>query len=157
LRMIGGGGLDEESMCRALELEDPGAATPVIFRPSTQNVLFQAWLGRLDKAREEMRVVRQRCVERGEESDLAFIGVHTLLIELWRGDFAAAQTIAEDATERALQLGGDSPQSFAQMMRAACGAYAGRVDETRQDAADALVGSKRSYSFVLAQWPMTVL
>jgi DNA-binding CsgD family transcriptional regulator len=43
------------------------------------------------------------------------------------------------------------------MMRAACGAYAGRVEETRHDVAEALVGSDRTYSFVLAQWPMTVL
>jgi DNA-binding CsgD family transcriptional regulator len=157
LRMIGGGGVNEENICRALELEDHRAATPVIFRPSTQNVLFQAWLGRLDQAREEMRAVRRRCVERGEESELAFVGVHSLLIELWRGDLSEAVAIAEDATERALQLGGGAPQAFAQMMRAACGAYTGRVDDTRQDVAEALVGSDRSYSFVLAQLPMTIL
>ncbi len=157
LRMIGGGGLDEENMRRALELEDHRAATPVIFRPSTQNVLFQAWLGRLDLARDDMRAVRRRCVERGEESELAFVGVHSLLIALWRGDFVEAAAIAEDAAERAVQLGDDAPQSFAQMMSAAYHAYAGRVDQTRQDVAEALVGSDRSYSFVLAQWPMTIL
>jgi DNA-binding CsgD family transcriptional regulator len=157
LRFISGGGLDEACVQRAMELEDHHAATAVIFRPSAHNALFLAWTGELEYAHNEMASVRQHCIERGDESELIFVAVHSMLIEVWRGDFDAAAVIAEDAMERARQLGGDGPLSFALMMRATLAAYAGHVDDARRDANEALGASNRSYSSVLAQLPIVVL
>lgn len=157
LRIISGGGLDEDNVRRALELEDRRAAGPVIFRPSAQSALFVAWTGRLDEARNQMDAVRRRCVERGEESELIFVAVHSMLIDIWRGDFVAASVTVDEAMERAQQLGGEGPLSTALMMRAAVGAYAGRVDDARRDVADAQVAADRSYSYILAALPATIL
>lgn len=65
LRVIGGGGLDEQSMRRAIALEDHHTPTPIIFRPSMQMVLFHAWTGRLELARDEIGAVRRRCGRAG--------------------------------------------------------------------------------------------
>ena len=157
LRMISGGGLNEGNMRRALHLEDHQAPMPAIFRPSTQNAFFLAWMGRLEEARGSMRSIRQRCIERGEENDLIFIAAHTMLIEMWSGDFTEAAVIAKDTMERALHLGGEAPLSLALTMRSALAAYAGRPDVARLDAKSALAAKNRGYSNFLAEWPITIL
>ena len=51
----------------------------------------------------------RRCVERGEESELIFLGFHSAMLQVWRGNFAEAELVADDTMERALQLDGDLP------------------------------------------------
>jgi len=63
---------------------------------------------------------------------------HSALTEIWRGDFAAAKLIGEDAMQRARQLGGDLPMSVALMIQAAAAAHAGDEPAARRDAAAAL-------------------
>jgi ATP/maltotriose-dependent transcriptional regulator MalT len=157
LRLMRGDGLDEPSLRRALELEDRDAAIPLAFRPSVQNALLLAWTGGLERAHEEMLAIRRRCIERGEENELAFVAFHSGLIEIWRGNFTDATLVAEDAMERALQLQGDVPLFVALTIRAALAAYAGRVDEARADATNAFAAGQRGHSETLAEWPITVL
>jgi len=155
--MFRGDGLDEHCLRQALKLEDPNAAVPLFLRASTQNALLLAWAGQLDKAHDEMGDIRRRCIERGEENELAFLAFHSALIEIWRGNFTEATQIAEDTMERAHQLGGDQPLFVALTIRATLAACAGRVEDARDDAAEALAAGLRSNSHTRLDWPITTL
>ena len=157
LSFLGGAGLDELGLARALELEDDDADTPVAFSPSMQSAMLLAWTGRLDQARHEMLAIRRRCLDRGQESEWMFVAFNSVQIEIWRGDFTEATLVAEDAMERASQLGGDIPLLAALTIRAALAAYAGRVDDARRDTQAALVASQRFGSSVLAGWSATIV
>ena len=157
LWFLRGDGLDEEGLARAVALEDHHADIPMAFRPSMQNAMMLGWTGQLDAAHDELASIRRRCVERGEENELMFVAVHSVLVEIWRGDFTDATLIAEDAVERALQLGGDVPLFVAMTIRAALATYAGREDQARRDTSEALAASQRSGANLLVVWTLTTL
>jgi hypothetical protein len=90
IRFLSGHGLDEPTLQRALDLEDPDAPGPVMLRPALIAGLLRAWTGRLDQARDGLLSIRQRCLERGEESDLMFTAFHLMIVECWRGNLAGA-------------------------------------------------------------------
>ena len=115
---------------------------PLAVRPRVQNALLQAWTGQLDEAAGSWRTIRARClIDRGEERELIFMGFHSALLQVWRGNLVEAELVAEDVMERAVQLGGDLPLFVAFAIRATAGAYAGRVDEVRRDTAEALAAA----------------
>jgi DNA-binding CsgD family transcriptional regulator len=157
LRFVAGSGLDESDMRRALELAYYPLDLPLAARPAVQNALLLAWTGQLDAAAREMVTIRERCLERGEERELIFIGFHSALLQVWRGNLAEAELVAEDTMELALQLNGDLPLFIALTIRATTGAYAGRVEEVRRDAADALAAAQRCGSRRLSEWAITSL
>ena len=157
LRFLRGDGLEETSLARAVKLEDHHADIPMAFRPRMQNAMLLAWTGRLDQAHHELASIRRRCIERGEENELMFVAVHSVLVEIWRGDFTAATLIGEDTTERALQLGGDVPLFVAMTIRAALATLAGREDQARLDTAEALAASQRCGANLLVVWTLTTL
>ena len=146
-----GHGVDETSLARALELEDPGMDGPIPFSPSAVNGLVLAWTGQLDEARTIMNGVRLHCVERGAENDMMAITGYCTLIEIWRGNFADAALLAQDTMERADQVGGS--RSIALTVRAAVAAYAGREVEARADAGAALAIAQQCGTPRLAEWP----
>ena len=156
-RMIAGGdGCDHDSMSRALDLDD-GEQGPVMFRPRMVNAQVLAWSGHLRQAREQMRSIRRGCIERGEESELAYVCFHSGLIEIWRGDYTEAGLIADDAMERALQLDNDLPLSAALTIRSIAAAYTGRHRDARSDAEKAIVMAQRWGTNRLAEWPIAIL
>ena len=157
LRFVGGDAIDEPSMRRALELEVRHTSIPMPFRPSFHNAVLLAWTGQLERAHQEMLSIRRHCLEHGDESNLIYATFHTVLIEIWRGDLAAAMLLAEDAMERAMQLGGDVSLFMALTIRAAAAAYGGHEDDARRDLAEAVAASQRSGSYRLAEWPITIL
>jgi DNA-binding NarL/FixJ family response regulator len=157
LRFLRGDGLDEASLDRAVELEDQQADIPMAFRPRMQNAMLLGWTGQLDRAHRELASIRRHCVERGEENELMFVAVHSVLVEIWRGNFAGATLIAEDTMERALQLGGDVPLFVAMTIRAAVATFAGREEQARQDTSEALAASQRCGATLLVIWTITTL
>ncbi len=157
LRFVIGEGLDEADMRRALEVDDYPLSLPLAARPRVQNALLLAWTGQLDAAAEAMAAIEKRCIDRGEESELIFVGFHLCLLQVWRGSLAEAELVTEDTMERALQLGGDLPLFIALTNRAMIGAYAGRADQVRRDTAEAMAASQRCDSHRLAEWPITQL
>jgi DNA-binding CsgD family transcriptional regulator len=150
LRFVCGNGLDDADLSHAVELEDPDVFTPLVLRPSVQRALLLAWSGRLDEALTLLQTVRRHSVERGEEGELVFVAQHVVLSSIWRGDLAEADLVAEDAMERARQLGGDTPLFLALSLRAKLATYAGRVADARRAAGEALEISKRTGAFRLA-------
>jgi len=157
LRFLRGDGLDEPSLARAVELEDHHADIPMTFRPRMQNAMLLAWTGRLDQAHHEFESIRRRCIEGGEENELMFVAIHSVLLEIWRGNFTDATLIGEDTMERALQLGGDVPLFLAMTIRAALATFAGREQEARRDTSEALAASQRCGANLLAVWTLTTL
>lgn len=151
LRFLCGEGFDEADIGRAVELEDPDIFTPLVFRPSAQRALLLEWTGRLDEANEVLQAIRRRCLERGEEGELVFVAQHAVLTSMWRGDFGEAALFAEDAMERARQLGGDTPLFLAHGLRAKLAVYAGREADARSAVAEALEISRRAGLFRLAE------
>jgi DNA-binding CsgD family transcriptional regulator len=157
LHFMRGDGLDEPSLQRALVSEDRQANVSTAFSPTVQGALLLAWTGSLAQAHETMLSIRRRCVDHGQEGDLVFVDFHAVLIEIWRGDFAAAAQVTEGAMERALQLGGDLPLFVALTARATVGAYAGQEHEVRRDVNEAVAAGQRSSSQRLSEWPVAAL
>jgi DNA-binding CsgD family transcriptional regulator/tetratricopeptide (TPR) repeat protein len=156
LRFMSGAGVDKSGLQHAIELEDREANIPLIFRPSVLNALLLAYSGELERADNQMLEVRQRCIERGEEGELVFIGFNNVMIEIWRGNFAEAALFTEDVWERALALDGAFPRFMAHTCRAVLATYAGRVDEARANVRDALATAQGGDYFAMA-WPTTTL
>jgi DNA-binding CsgD family transcriptional regulator len=104
-----------------------------------------------------MQEVRRRCIERGAESLMMYVSFHSALIEIWRGSFTDAAQIAEDATERAEQLGGDLTLAVAHTIRATVAAYTGRDSDARADARTALDAAQRCAAPSLTERPTAVL
>ncbi|MBW0017843.1 MAG: protein kinase [Mycobacterium sp.] len=152
-----GPGLDEDALRRALELEDRDIDVPVTFRASVVNALILAGVGRLDEGHAEMEAVRQRFLERGAERDLMAVAGYCALIEIWQGKFDRAAQNAEDAVERAEQLGGQGILIIPLTIRAMVNAYAGRVAEARTDAAAVIEAAQRTNAPRMAEWPAKTL
>ncbi|MEU0496521.1 LuxR C-terminal-related transcriptional regulator [Mycobacterium sp. NPDC006124] len=153
---LAGHGLDEVGLCRALALEDRHAATPVAFRPRMQNAMLLAWTGQLERSSEQFRAIERDCVDRGDDGEWMFVAFNYLITHVWRGRFVEAARLAEDAMGRALLMGGDVMLSAALTMRATVAVYAGRVDEARAAADEALAASHRAGSSILAAWPIAI-
>jgi DNA-binding NarL/FixJ family response regulator len=109
-----------------------------------QRALLLEWTGRLHEAHQVLESIRRRCVDKGEEGELIFIAQHVVLSCIWRGDFMEAGLVAEDAMERARQLGGDTPLFLAHSLRAKLAVYAGREADAREAAAEALEIGRRT-------------
>jgi DNA-binding CsgD family transcriptional regulator len=152
-----GNGVDHDGMHVALAVDDHHSPAPVVYQPRMHNAILLSCTGHLDTAHDQLFSIRQYCGDRGEESDQNFVAFHSVLNELWRGDFAEATLLAEDAVERARQLDGDLHFGAALFMRAACAAYAGREDDARRDAGDALAAVRGSDSSILTGWPTAIL
>jgi DNA-binding CsgD family transcriptional regulator len=156
LDYMSGRGFDRPALERAVELEDETLPIPLAFRPSVQMTLLRAWTGELDTARDALLAVGQQCISVGEENELIFVAFHLTLIDIWRGDLASAGLTADEAMERASQLGGDFPRFIALTLKAAVSAYLGRANETRRDLDEAISAAQRSDSSRLGEWPITL-
>jgi ATP/maltotriose-dependent transcriptional regulator MalT len=155
INFVCGQGVDEPRLRRALDLEDCDADVPVPFRASAIHAIMLAWTGRLEEARAQRSVVRNRCIERGEYGHLMFIDLHSTLIEVWRGDFAEAKQTAKDAMERTEQVGGDHALVIANTIGAVVAAYAGREQAARTHARTAIETARGCGSPHLADQAIT--
>ncbi|XTP35236.1 AAA family ATPase [Mycobacterium sp. TJFP1] len=156
-RFAAGRGFDEETMSRALELEDPASDIPSVLSASLNNALLLAWTGQLDRGHDAMMAVRRRSLDRGEEHQLAILDFHSFLMALWRGDIADAGLLAEDAIERANALGDPEPVCIGLTTRAALAAYAGHEQRAREDVAEALMQLQLLGTPPMTRYPLAML
>jgi DNA-binding CsgD family transcriptional regulator len=117
-----------------------------------QLFVLLASTGQLDRACEEMAALRRRCTDHGQEYELLMSSVWSVHLEIWRGDFHAAAAVAEDSIDRARLLGGVDVADRYRINSSIVAAYAGRVDEARDDAARALVVWQRKGNPFLGAW-----
>ncbi|MCW2631129.1 MAG: ATPase,transcriptional regulator, luxR family, partial [Pseudonocardia sp.] len=127
-----GHGLDEARLERALELEDPHRLVAMQLRPSKIAGDLLVYAGQLERAVQILERERQRVLERGEDSDLAFVQSHLVWAECWRGRLATASSYAEESLERALLVGGSSAQCLATVFAAVAAAHRGDASTARQ-------------------------
>ena len=157
LSALCGQGFDETSLRRAVDLEDPDVDVPIPFRGHSAAAQVLSWAGRLDEAYEHMQVLRRRCIDRGADSDMLFVAVWDTLINVWRANFAEGAETADDAMERAEQMGGDHGLVIALTVRGLVAAYTGRVEQARADARAAIEAADRFGAPLLAEWPRMTL
>jgi ATP/maltotriose-dependent transcriptional regulator MalT len=157
LKCMYGHGVDEASLQRALDLENPDKDVPISFRASAAKALVLAWSGRLHEARTQMLEVRRNCIERGAESDMMWIASYTTLIDIWLGRFADAALVGEDTMERAQQLDGPNMLVIAGLVRTAVAAYRGRERDARAEARQAIEDAQGCGAVYLTEWPIMSL
>jgi ATP/maltotriose-dependent transcriptional regulator MalT len=122
-----------------------------------EHALILGWTGELDASYQRMQAIQRRCVEKGEEGDLIFIDFQVVVNRIWRGDFAEAARVTDDATELARQLGGDFPVMLSLLLRAWLAVYGGQHDDARTAVADAIDASKRCGTGWHDDWSLTAL
>ena len=152
-----GHGVDEESLQRALELEDHNDDVPIPFSASGVHALIRGWTGRLDEARSHIRDVRRRCVERGSERNMMAVASYSAMFEMWRGNFDEAAAYGDEAVERAQQLGGEHVEVIPLSVRGAVRAHVGLVEEARADANAALRSARECDAPRMTEWPIKTL
>ena len=156
LRFMAGDGVDRDELDRAVELQDLTIAGPIALRADVQSALLAAWSGELDRARDEYTVIKRRCIEHGEDSELIFVTFHNSVLSVWRGEFESLAEEAEETMERALQLNGDVPRYVALTTKALWAMHSGEVQEARRTCADALAAALRAGAANLAGWPIMI-
>ena len=157
IRFFVGGGIDEESLQRALELEDHNSFTPIMLRPSVEHALILACVGELDTSYDRMQAIERRCIDRGEEGELIFVDFYVVVNRIWRGDLGEANRLANDVSELARQLDAEFPAMLSLVLRAWLAVYGGSEDEARQAVADAIDASKRSGTAWHEGWALTAV
>lgn len=157
LRFQSGLGYDDDAMSRAVELEDPLASTPLVFRPTIQHALLLEFVGDLDRARGALDAIRLRCLDKGEEGEYVFIAQHVVMSSIWRGDFVKADLVAEDAMEQARQMGGNTPLFLANSLRAQVAAFEGEEATAREAIREAIEIGRRTGTFRLAERVLATL
>ncbi len=157
LNCLAGRGIDEQRRRRALDAEDPDIPTPIVFSAAVNNAQWLAIEGNLDLAREHLQRLRDVRIARGLESELLYLDVQAAQIEIWRGNFAEAAVLADDAVERAEQLGGDTGLLIASAAHIAVAVHRGEVDSAHTDATRALGVAVRTGALHLGGWIMTSL
>ncbi|HTI75792.1 MAG TPA: LuxR C-terminal-related transcriptional regulator, partial [Mycobacterium sp.] len=152
-----GGGIDEHSMRRALELEDHEAFTPIMLRPSVEQALMLACTGDLDTSYDQFRKIQQGCADKGEEGELVFVDFYVVVNRIWRGDLVAAKRLTDGLTELAQQIGSEFPTMLSLVLQAWLAVYDGAEDDARLAVADAIDACKRSGTAWHEDWALTAL
>jgi DNA-binding CsgD family transcriptional regulator len=157
LQFLYGRGLDERALSEAIELQGDSHPTHIHTRADAIKALTDAGVGRLDSARRHMRTLKKQAADRGSEIDAIWVDTHATTISIWLGDYQDAATIADDAAQRAEQIGGHGAHLFALTCRAAVAAYTGRVDDARAAATEAIALAHETGGHFLAGPPTVSL
>ena len=155
-----GRGFDEAELDRALKLEDQQRQTTVEMRPSLIAGLLMLYEGRLERASQLLGGLRQRIVDRGEESDLPYVSGCLAWMECWRGQLAAATAYADEAVETAARTGMDAMRCNALALGSVPAAYAGDAEAARSMAGEALaLAAATGYGIgsIWARWALAIL
>jgi DNA-binding CsgD family transcriptional regulator/TolA-binding protein len=152
-----GRGLDERRLSQALALHDPDVRAPGELRPAHIASFLCRWTGQLPRARMLLDRLAAEQAERGEEHDLAWLGMWRVWTECAAGDLGRAATLADDAVERLLALGTPHGQVLALAIRTVVAAYLGQADDARQAAKEAFVLYEQNPWELSAIWVRSVL
>src|SRR6266702_6934256 len=155
-----GRGLDEAGLERTLKLGDQQRQTAVEMRPSLIAGLLMLYEGRLERACQLLGGLRQRILDRGEESDLAYVSGCLGWAECWRGRLDAVAAYADEAVQTASRTGMDSMRCAVLALGSVPAAYAGDAEAARSMASEALtLAAATGYRIgsIWARWALAVL
>lgn len=128
-----GRGLSWDKVQRSLALEDPHSIMPVLWHPSSIAAILMLYVGRHSEARDRLKAVWTEARDRGDESDLAFIGLWRSWLETRSGNYAAALALAEESISLATLTGSESIGRNVLAQRALVHAHRGDAAETLSD------------------------
>ena len=155
-----GRGLDDARLARALELEDEQRQTTIEMRPTLIAAHLMLYEGRLDPSRDLFLRLRQRVINRGEESDLPFLSSYLAWAETMRGNLGHAAGYADEALASAVHVGLDTLRCCALAFGALPAAYAGDADTARRRAEESLAlvpTTGFAIGAIWARWSLAVL
>jgi DNA-binding CsgD family transcriptional regulator len=154
---MGGQGLDEQRLARALALDDPARAGTFVIRASYLHGILMLWTGRLDEALASLGALRAQALERGEESALPMLTLYLVWACLWQGDMSGAARYADESADAAALLGDAAATGIALAAAALVHAHDGSHDLARQQAAEALAIFQRLQWLPGTIWPLWAL
>ena len=128
---------------RALELERI-SPTPIV--ADRMSAALGTWLkydGDFEGARHWLEVTRQSAIDEGDEGSLPYALSHLPQLDLWTGDWAQSEARALEHLELAETTRQTSQRLTAIFNLAFVHAHLGRVDETRERVAQALVEAEQ--------------
>ena len=103
--------------------------------------------GRLTEARERLLAVRQRAIERGDESDLSFFLCWLAWLEMQAGNLQTAQAHAEEAALVADADRRKVMRAFSQALMAIVSAHRGDIERSRRECTEAgLLAAETTYA-----------
>jgi DNA-binding CsgD family transcriptional regulator len=152
-----GKGIDEPGLERAMALEDVTRRVPAPTRPSVIYATLMFWTGRPGPARASVETLRDRLIERGDETALPILAFILTFDACARGAIAEAERHATEGVEAADRVGTDILRAHALTARAVTDAYAGRTDSGRQAAEQAATLFEKVGCRRWATWPLSVL
>ena len=137
-RCANGGGLDEVSLQRAIDMEqrhDSGIATAAPFSAKIVRAIVSSWTGRLTEARAQLAEALAYCSARGSDADILWVQSHAAMADIWLGRYSDAAQLADDMVLGAEQLGGILARVVAAEPRALIAALEGRESDARAEIA----------------------
>jgi DNA-binding CsgD family transcriptional regulator len=156
LSFMYGLGLDAEALATALDLQGD-CAVHVNMQADAIKAVTDSWRGDLQRADEELRAIKQSCAERGSEIDAIWLDQHLLMNTIWLGRYGEGNRLAEEAEQRAGQIGGHHARLWGLTSRAAIATYTGQIEEARAAATDAIALAHKTGGHFLARAPATSL
>ncbi|WP_188108921.1 helix-turn-helix transcriptional regulator [Mycolicibacter arupensis] len=157
VRFVYGLGVDRQALQTAIDLEVPGGTIVVTFQASAVAAIIAGWRGELDAARERLQVIRQSCLRSGTEIDILWVAHHATMVDLWAGRYADAAATADEAVQRAEQMGAKHVLIEAWIGQSEVAAYLGQDDRARDIAAAALNSCGGTGAALLADAAVRVL
>jgi DNA-binding CsgD family transcriptional regulator len=150
---LGGRGLDEQRLARALALEDPARAGTAFFamRPGLINGMLLLWTGHPGEALDRLGAFRAQSLARGEEGALPVLILFLVWACLWRGDTDGAARYASESLQAATLVGLASATGMSLAASALVHAHDGSHALVRQQVAEALA------IFQDLRWPSAVI
>jgi DNA-binding CsgD family transcriptional regulator len=138
-----GNGIPQAVVERALELERISPSPNVGDRMSAALGTWLKYEGDFDGARHWLEATRQAALDEGDEGSLPYALSHLPQLDLWTGDWAAAEAHALEHLELAETTGQTNERLTAIYNLTLVHAHQGRVDETRERLAPALDEAER--------------
>jgi DNA-binding CsgD family transcriptional regulator len=136
---LGGRGLNEQRLARALALEDPAlGAESFVMRPGLISGMVLLWTGHPDQALTRLGAFRAQALARGEEIAVPVLTLFLVWACLWRGDIEGAARCAGEALEAATLAGDAAASGMALAASALVHAHDGSDVLARQQSAEAL-------------------
>jgi DNA-binding CsgD family transcriptional regulator len=147
-----GGGVDWDKVERSLVLEDPRRVLPLQNRPSVIAAALAFYVGRLAEGRERLSALRAWSLERGDESDLAWLDAMLSWLETMSGQFETASLLSDESELLARLTASRSLHGLALSQRALVRAHQGKIAETRNDCAQAMMVAAGTNYIIPVVW-----
>lgn len=157
IEFLGGEGVDEARLARALALEDPLRAGPVQMRPRVIRALLLLFTGRLDEAIAAVNDLISEAGERGQETAIPIMSFYLVWACVWRGDLDGATRAAAQSRDVARLNNDPSVQALSLTASALAAAYTGAVDRARAEAVEALALFQGLQWTLGTIWPLWTL